>query len=760
MKPRTHQFFRRSLGRDARAVVLALVGAVCAAPQAAPATLSCGVSSTPVLVRAEGIAELSADIVVSCTAASLEAGEEYQRATLSLDLNVNATNNRGFGHGIDVTDAVLVVNENNSTNGSAFSTLGGPNPRFPLPHYGRLASARRLVWGQVNVPIPGASNFPTTTTLRITNLRVNASQLDVTDPGVFPPPAVTAAVSLTGAGFLPVSNASVNVALPAPGLNASIGAGPNPATFLVRLREGFQNAFKLLGDPSFTPGVPSREAGYPVFSSGVDGGGATQATRVRLGFDNVPPGLEIRVPDQLSNGQPVLFDRVMNAGQNCTGGFLISGPGMQLVPISSGSGSACYELMRMEDPEELEETEITIVAAGGSFTGVTVSVSLAPTSVLPASESGQPVPRFVDRGLLSRAGLRIVNGNEQSAPEGTTLPIPLTVQVTGSDGFGIPGVEVTFSLREGNLQADIGVVLTDAVGWASRVITLPRLPRVIEIVASAPGFDPVTFLLTAEPVGAPGIAGPRVKGVIGAGMSVPSVEQTSQNAIISVFGENFTEAATGVPVSPGDIEGGLLPFKLAKTCVQVGRTVGRLFFVSPGQIDVQVPRQNINRDGLVQVIKNCGDADEIRSTIRDIPLRSASPEFFFFTHSLDGKNPIAAISSTTGKLIGVPGLLPNGDFARAKAGDVATVFMTGLGLTNPVVETGQLADRAAEAEADVRAFVNGQEVAVIYAGVTPGNAGLYQVSFMLPGGIAAGNASIRVVADDFETPPGGFLTVE
>ena len=105
-------------------------------------------------------------------------------------------------------------------------------------------------------------------------------------------------------------------------------------------------------------------------------------------------------------------------------------------------------------------------------------------------------------------------------------------------------------------------------------------------------------------------------------------------------------------------------------------------------------------------------------------------------------------------------MLPNGDFARAKAGDVVTVFMNGLGLTNPVVETGQLADQAAEAVADVRAFVNGQEVAVIYAGVTPGNAGLYQVDFALPAGIATGNASIRVMADSFETPPGGFLTVE
>jgi uncharacterized protein (TIGR03437 family) len=362
--------------------------------------------------------------------------------------------------------------------------------------------------------------------------------------------------------------------------------------------------------------------------------------------------------------------------------------------------------------------------------------------------------------MLSRAGLHIISGNEQSAPEGTLLPIPLTVQVTDTTGFGVPGVEVTFTLREGNQLGLIGKRTTDTVGWASQSLTLPRFPSVLEIIASAPGYEPLTFFLTAEPVGFPGTVGPRVQGVTGAGQSVPSVEQISQNAIISVFGENFVEEGTEVRVGPGDIVDGLLPFKLARTCVQVGRTVGRLFYISPGQIDVQVPRQNINRDGLVQVIRNCGDADEIRSTIRDVPLRSASPEFFFFTLSPTGSNPIAAIDNTTDKLIGAPGLLPGSEFAPAQGDHVVTVFMTGLGETDPVFEAGEIADQAAAAIAIVRAFVNEQEAEVIYAGVTPGTAGLYQVSFRLGPNTPSGKVPVRVQADGFSTPAGGFLTVE
>ena len=439
MKPETCRVWHCCVRHWGWQTALAALILVWGSPSRAIAAVTCQASSTPGAVRAEGVAELVADIVLSCTSTSPAAGEEYQRVSINVDLNVNVTNNRGFGFGIDVTDAVLVVNGNNTASPVRFSVLGGPNPRFPMPQYGRLASNRRLVWEQVNVPIPSASNFPATTTLRITNIRANVSQLDV-DPDSLPPPAVTASVSTTGGSLLPSGSATVDVGSPMPGISAGIGATATPGTFLLRVREGFRTALKLLGVPSFAPGVPSRETGYPTPFSGINAGGATQATRLRIGFDNAPAGIQIRVPDQLANGDPVFFDRVMNAKSDCSGGFLISGPSMQLVPINNGSGVACYELVRMEDPQAIEETEIMIQTSGGSFAGVDVSISLAPTSDLLTSGTGIPVPRFVDRGLLSRAGLHIISGNEQGAPEGSSLPIPLTVQVTDATGFGVPGV--------------------------------------------------------------------------------------------------------------------------------------------------------------------------------------------------------------------------------------------------------------------------------------------------------------------------------
>ena len=729
----------------------------------ASAAVSCDASSSPPIVRAEGITELAGDIVLSCTSDGSSGGVKYEKATVSVALNVNATNNRGFGFGLFATDAVLVVNENHTLNPRAASIFGGPDPRFPVPQFGRLSDDNRLVWDQVNFPIPGAADLPAVITIRIANVRVNASQLGVKYPDQFPPPPVAATVSVAGSSLLNVSDATVNVALPVPGLSASLGDGPDPGAFVVRLREGFFRSFKLLGTPAFTPS-PSGEAGYPTPNSGVNGGGATQRTRVRIGFDNVPAGLAIRLPDQLPNessGDPVFFDRVMNADANCRGGFLISGPGLGLVPISDGSGVACYEVTRTADPDVLEKTEVAMETSGGSFTEVKVSVSLAPTSDVLASEGGEPVPRFVAADPLSRAAFRIVSGNEQSGPVNSVLPIPLTVQLTDHRGFGVPDVPIIFQLREGNEFFTFREVPTDGVGWASASVVLPSLARLVEIVVSAPGFDPLTFFVTSEPIGAPGITAPRIDGIVGSGMSIPSVEQVSPLAIVSIFGQDFVDEGIEASVAEADLVDGRLPSVLAGACVQIGPEHAPLFHVSPTQMVAQVPRQPLRRDtAVVQVRKNCGQPAGIGSNIRDVALRATSPEFFFFTRSMDGVNPIAALNNTTGKLVGTPGLLPAGEFAQARPGDIVTVFMTGLGLTAPPLESGELALGPADAAAEMRAFVNDQEVAVIYAGATPGTAGLYQVSFALPNASASGRATVRMEAGGIATPAGGFLAIE
>ena len=143
-------------------------------------------------------------------------------------------------------------------------------------------------------------------------------------------------------------------------------------------------------------------------------------------------------------------------------------------------------------------------------------------------------------------------------------------------------------------------------------------------------------------------------------------------------------------------------------------------------------------------------------------MQAAPPEFFSFVLNPDGRNPIAAINATTPGLVGRPALLPGAVFAPARPGDVVALFMTGLGATNPAFQSGELPDRAAPTVLPVTVSLGGIDLApqdVLYAGVAPTLAGVYQVNLRLPPTTVNGDISVRVRIGNFTTPPGGFLTV-
>jgi uncharacterized protein (TIGR03437 family) len=70
----------------------------------------------------------------------------------------------------------------------------------------------------------------------------------------------------------------------------------------------------------------------------------------------------------------------------------------------------------------------------------------------------------------------------------------------------------------------------------------------------------------------------------------------------------------------------------------------------------------------------------------------------------------------------------------AQRGEMITVFLTGMGSTDPPVSAG--AAGPAELLARVRALpvvtVGGKSADISYAGLTPGLVGLYQISFTIP----------------------------
>ena len=92
---------------------------------------------------------------------------------------------------------------------------------------------------------------------------------------------------------------------------------------------------------------------------------------------------------------------------------------------------------------------------------------------------------------------------------------------------------------------------------------------------------------------------------------------------------------------------------------------------------------------------------------------------------------------------------PDGSFvssaAPARAGEILVLYLVGMGDTDPSPTTGSIAPPAlARTKVDAEILVGGRNSVVQYAGLTPGFVGLYQVNFVVPDGLAAGDQEVVV----------------
>ncbi len=391
------------------------------------------------------------------------------------------------------------------------------------------------------------------------------------------------------------------------------------------------------------------------------------------------------------------------------------------------------------------------------FVGVRGLVVDSAGTVYAASSGTHKVMRLTS---LVPAAMAITRGNGQSGTVGSRLNDALVVTVTAAGGLPVPGVTVTFALAAGSATLSANSVTTGADGTAGVSVTLGAAAGAVTITASVSGLPAVTFTLTATP-GSGGTQA-RAAAVVGAGLSNPSVGQISANGLITIFGENFAPAGTLLSVGGADLVGGKLPTKFGGLCVEIAAQRAPVFVVTAGQINAQTPSGLSPGNATVQVILNCGGAGEVRSNALTVTVQAASPEFFYFTQRPDGRNPIAALDAVTGARVGPSGLIPGVTFTPAKPGEFLTLFATGFGSTNPAFGAGELPDRVGFVTAAVTVLLGDRSLDagdVLYAGVAPGFAGLYQVNIRIPDSIPDGEVMVTIRIGNFTSPAGPTVSV-
>jgi len=158
------------------------------------------------------------------------------------------------------------------------------------------------------------------------------------------------------------------------------------------------------------------------------------------------------------------------------------------------------------------------------------------------------------------------------------------------------------------------------------------------------------------------------------------------------------EAATELP----------LPRRLGAAEVQVGGAAAPLHYVSPAQINFQVPVRQAPGQPLVEVRVN--GQTVARAPLTVVPMAPA----LFAIANQDGKR--------------------NSPSAPARRNEVIQIFGCGQGVTTPEVPEGSASPGppfAASAEAP-RVYIQGRSAAVHFHGLAPGAVGLWQINAQVP----------------------------
>ncbi len=177
---------------------------------------------------------------------------------------------------------------------------------------------------------------------------------------------------------------------------------------------------------------------------------------------------------------------------------------------------------------------------------------------------------------------------------------------------------------------------------------------------------------------------------------------------ISIFGDNL--ATTTRTWNPSEIVDGKLPTSLDGVSVNVNGQPAAVYFVSPGQINVQAPATATGTATIV-VSNAHGSSAPVTADVQ-----TYLPGFFL----LDDRY-VAAIHSD-GSLVNA--------VSPARPGETIALYGTGFGPTNPNVGTGEVFTGAAPLTVAVSVRVGTTEASVPFAGLT--GAGLYQINLVVP----------------------------
>jgi adhesin/invasin len=161
-----------------------------------------------------------------------------------------------------------------------------------------------------------------------------------------------------------------------------------------------------------------------------------------------------------------------------------------------------------------------------------------------------------------------------------------------------------------------------------------------------------------------------------------------------------------------------LPTVLDNVSVTVNEVAAPLYYISPTQLNVQIPYETPISEKVTVVVSNNG-----QTASTTIQVSAAAPGIFF--------------DNSTGALLLT---------ATATRGQTIALYLTGAGAVQPSVATGAIPSGSASPAPAQQTLVTvgGVEASITYIGIPTWSVGVLQVNFIVPSTAALGPQSVVV----------------
>ncbi|MGH9667689.1 MAG: S8 family serine peptidase, partial [Bryobacteraceae bacterium] len=302
----------------------------------------------------------------------------------------------------------------------------------------------------------------------------------------------------------------------------------------------------------------------------------------------------------------------------------------------------------------------------------------------------------------------------------------LTFKVTDKYGVPVPNVQVDFQPTIGGGSISQASPATDSLGIAAAQVNLGSQPGPQQFTATASGAT-VYFDGRARPV--PAIA---TGGVVNNASNQSGA--VAPGSYVTIYGNGLSETTESFHTP-------YLPISLAGVSVSFDDTArklslpGRLTYVSPSQINVQVPWE-LQGGTAVAMKVSIGNS---QSGLYTLALADTAPAFFEYD---DPKAGLSAAALDEGYAV-------IGANHPAQRGHVVQFFVNGLGPVDSQPADGEVspADPLAHTRVIPAVTIGGKNAEVTFSGLAPKIVGLYQVNAVVPNDATAGLQSVSLTVN-------------